>query len=359
MIKQKKYKKTDISKYADEFIKSTVKKALDIRLEAGLINKAQYKTLKSFYKNYIPLKGNIDNQFTYQVGKGFSVTSSTVMRALGRESRAQNPVVQALIDLESAVVASEKNRAMQSFYKLLEENPHESWSLGGRKHKPVYDEAGEMSLIPGDLAKDEVQVFFDGKKKVIKIQDKALLKAVSKSGFPAVPRALQVFNAYFRAINTTLNPEFIITNFERDLQSALINLTAEQKRGVASRVVEGLPSAMKSIWKNDKNYQDYKKHGGKVGWMDYKSVDEKFQEIESSINRYSKAGQKKEALLYLGQTIGDINEVVENGVRLSTYNNLVAQGMSKDKAANYAKDLTVNFNKKGEWGSWANGLYVF
>ena len=355
----KKYKKTDISKYADEFIKSTVKKALDIRLEAGLINKAQYKTLKSFYKNYIPLKGTIDNQFTYQVGKGFSVTSSTVMRALGRDSIANNPAVQAIIDLESAVAAAEKNKAMQSFYKLLEENPHESWSLSGRRHKPVYDETGEMSLVPADLADNEVQVFFDGKKKVITIQDKALLKAVKKAGFPAVPRALQVFNAYYRAVRTSYNPEFIITNFERDLQSALIHLTSEQKRGVAWKVVKGINSSMKSIWKNDENYQDYKKHGGKVGWMDYKSVDEKMEEIESSVNRYAKAGQKKEAILYLGQTIGDINEVIENGVRLSTYNTLVAQGMSKAKAANYAKDLTVNFNKKGEWGSWANALYVF
>ena len=65
-----------MKKHADKFISSTIKKALDIRLAAGLINKQQHKTLSTYYKNYVPLKGVIeDDKFSYQPGKGFSVTS--------------------------------------------------------------------------------------------------------------------------------------------------------------------------------------------------------------------------------------------------------------------------------------------
>jgi hypothetical protein len=34
-------------------------------------------------------------------------------------------------------------------------------------------------------------------------------------------------------------------------------------------------------------------------------------------------------------------------------------GLSRDKAAELAKNLTVNFNKSGEWGTVANSLYLF
>ncbi len=360
----KKYRGKDLKNLADEWITNTIKKALDIRLEAGLIDKAQYKTLTTYYKNYVPLKGTIENdQFTYQPGKGYSVTTSTVMTASGRTTKAANPAVQALNDLEVAMVAAEKNRVMQSLYKLLESNPHSHWKLSGRKHKPVFDEFGEMHLEPGDLAKNEVQVFFDGKKKVIQIKDEALLNALTKQArsntWDTVFRGLQVFNTYFRAVVTNLSPKFIVSNFQRDLQTALVHLGSKHPSKITAKVVKNIPKAMKSIWKKDKAYQDFKNHGGKAGWMDFKSIDEKIEELNKSIHRYHNAGKFKEAVLYAGQFITDVNEVVENGVRLSTYNALVENGMSKDRAANYAKDLTVNFNKKGEMGSGLNALYVF
>ena len=78
------------------------------------------------------------------------------MTARGRTTKGMNPAVQAIIDLESAIQSAEKNIAMQSFYKLLEANPYSDWKLTGRKHKPVYDEFGEMHLEPGKLADNEV-----------------------------------------------------------------------------------------------------------------------------------------------------------------------------------------------------------
>jgi hypothetical protein len=46
-------------------------------------------------------------------------------------------------------------------------------------------------------------------------------------------------------------------------------------------------------------------------------------------------------------------------VRLATFVALRQREVTADKAAATAKDLTVNFNRQGEWGPYANLLYMF
>ena len=46
-------------------------------------------------------------------------------------------------------------------------------------------------------------------------------------------------------------------------------------------------------------------------------------------------------------------------VRLSAYKVALDQGISKERAASIAKNLTVNFNRKGAWGQQAGALYAF
>jgi hypothetical protein len=50
---------------------------------------------------------------------------------------------------------------------------------------------------------------------------------------------------------------------------------------------------------------------------------------------------------------------VESAIRLSMYVNMKAAGFSTDKSAFAAKEVTVNFNRKGEWGSHLNAAYMF
>ena len=367
----KKYRGTGIDKYAKEFYKEVTKKALDLKLEAGLIDKEQYDDLKGFYKNYVPLKGTAGrDEYSFDMGKGFSVSTTGIYFAEGRESVAENPAAQAIIDLQSAIVLSEKNRAMQSLYKFLEANPHSSWSVSGRRLYPIkgaLDETGEPILRKKNLDVNQAAVYFDGKQKVITIKDKDLNEAIKKLGATGANRYLQMYQTYFRAINTQLSPSFIVTNFERDLQTALVHLGSQAGSKVAYKVSKDIGKALKGIWGNlkgketewSKLYQEYQDLGGKVGWMDFKTLDEKTEQIHRSINRYNKAGNIKESLFQVGQFISDVNETVENGVRLSTYKHLLDSGMSKDKAIQFSKDLTVNFNRKGRYGSFINSLWAF
>lgn len=57
--------------------------------------------------------------------------------------------------------------------------------------------------------------------------------------------------------------------------------------------------------------------------------------------------------------LSDYNLAMENGVRLAAYKVGIESGMSKDQAAFLAKNLTVNFNKKGRVATQAGALYAF
>ena len=65
--------------------------------------------------------------------------------------------------------------------------------------------------------------------------------------------------------------------------------------------------------------------------------------------------------------VEDINATVENAVRLSTFmvarDSFMEAGLDRDEAvasaASMAKNMTINFNRKGESGNFLNGLYLF
>jgi len=57
--------------------------------------------------------------------------------------------------------------------------------------------------------------------------------------------------------------------------------------------------------------------------------------------------------------LSDFNETTENAIRLSAYKVAIDSGLSADKAAVIAKNLTVNFNKKGQLASQLGALYAF
>jgi hypothetical protein len=55
----------------------------------------------------------------------------------------------------------------------------------------------------------------------------------------------------------------------------------------------------------------------------------------------------------------DVNSSVENAARLAAYKHAVDLGLTKQQSAHIAKNLTVNFNRKGEIGTAMNAFYLF
>lgn len=55
----------------------------------------------------------------------------------------------------------------------------------------------------------------------------------------------------------------------------------------------------------------------------------------------------------------DANGAVENALRLSAYKHARDAGLSRQQVASLAKNMTVNFNRRGEQGALMNSLYMF
>ena len=365
-----KYEGTGIDKFADEFYKKITKPALKIRLDGGLIDQELFDKLSGTYENYVPLKGKAGEKAYRSIGKGFSVGAKGIKRAFGRRSLADNPFVQAIMDYEDAVITAEKNRVGQSLLKLVRENPSDVWSWEKQQYVPRYDKNGELQFFdPKQKDADNVlSVYEDGKKILITMSDPAMAEGMKNLGAERGIKYLQNINAYLRAVNTTMNPEFIITNFERDIQTAGIHLAGEQSAKMAAKTVKDIPASMRGIMKNIRDgkpnewselYAEVKSLGGKVGWFDFSSLEEKEANFEKQIRRHRNTKDPRNVLRVAGKFINDINETVESGVRLAAYKNMIDSGISKDKAAQAAKNLTVNFNKKGNIGSIINSLWLF
>lgn len=364
------YKDTKLEQYAQEVYDKITKRALKIRLDSGDIDKETYDSLLSYYKNYVPLKGKAEVEQYPNIGSGFSVAGKGIKRARGRRSLPNNPLIQAFIDLEEATIRAEKIKVGQSLLQLVREHPSEYWEEEKLKYIPRYDKNGEIQYLDPKykFADNVIDVKENGKTILVTIHDKAMVEGLKNMGLGRSVKYLNNINQYLRYVSTVANPEFIITNFERDLQTSLIHLSGEQSSKIAKDTVKDIPKAMKGIWRNIRTeeggkwvklYAELKERGGKIGWFEQGTLEERTEKFERKLRTYRHANNFEQAARESLKFISDLNECVESGVRLAAYKNLVDSGVSKDRAAQISKNLTVNFNKKGTVGATINSIYMF
>jgi len=365
---------TGIQKYAEEFRAMVIEPRMKMLIDEGIISAEEAARITKFEPFYVPAK--IDPpKGRFDIGKGFSVTNKGVkgLRGSTRTDRT-NSVMQAVADYHNSIRLAEKNKSLSALAKLIREVPDDSfWKIRGVKHKPQYNKEGEIEFLsPLPSKEDNVVSFFeDGKRMEIEFADGALAKVFTEQGVWAPIPLTRSINNYLRAVNTVINPEFMITNAIRDLQTALILAGGEKGMVVAAKIVKDYRKAGAGIWgavrKGDntgwaKTYNEMVEAGGRTGWFDMMTVPEQTKQVSKSISRYNStktSDSLMRAVDSTGKLISDMNEVAEMSVRVSAYKQLVDGGMTKTAAANYAKNMTVNFNKRGNWGLTMNSLYLF
>jgi hypothetical protein len=72
-----------------------------------------------------------------------------------------------------------------------------------------------------------------------------------------------------------------------------------------------------------------------------------------------KSGNTKKAFYAVVGALSDFNDMMENSIRVSAYMAALDKGLSKQKAAILAKNLTVNFDKKGQLSARINAYFAF
>ena len=379
---------------ASEVYKITQKRR-ELMRDAGLEDESLLDVWDATYEFYVPLKGyaeDSEGNTVAKTGSGFDIRGKESMRAMGRRTIAESPTAHAIQDLSATIIRSRKNEVGRTFLKMVEENPNpDIWEVftednPDTERRIVNGEVKENQPIDMRSRKDDYfSVKVDGQSKYIKLKDKdgLLMKAMKNMGpeqMNTFTRSMSEVTRWLSMVNTSLNPEFTVTNFTRDIQTALFNALAEQDltdgkvkdKAIAMKMIKGSGKAVKSLWQHSagklnetdpmyKWIEEFLSDGAKTGYFDSKEVDKIGTDLADLLDMAN--GTNKGKLLKAKHKIGDfienVNGGIENGVRLSSYIEARKAGVTREKAASFAKNLTVNFNRKGEIGTFLNSLYMF
>lgn len=370
----------------------------ELLVNGGLISEEEVSSWDNKYEFYVPLKGFADNElndqgFAIRTGKGYEIQGKESRRALGRRSKADSPLVQVISDLTEKTIRNRKNEVGQSLLTLAENNPDSMfWKVFTADNPDTKDtwnaQAKKVVTGPVDMARDDryFGVKRDGKAYYIRIEDERILDTMRKVGPQAQGALINMMGAATRwlsFVNTAANPEFVITNFTRDIQAAGINILAEQSkdggriegeelaaRAVNLKNVGGAVAAIAEYHRNKRTepkagneyqqyYQEFMETGGKTGFFDSPDLDKIAKDLNGRLQESGTGKKLKEVGKNILDFVTDYNTAVENGIRLSTYVEARKVGLSAKKASSLAKNLTVNFNRKGDHGQVLNSAYMF
>ena len=376
--------------------------SITLRKDAGLISDTQETTWRNQYAHYVPLKGweETDHQESVlsmmppRLGRRFSIRGQETQRALGRTSEAFNPLQASITMAQEVAIRAEKNRVAQTLYNLAAAHPSEAlWKVKTPKQKQYFNRTTglvetriEQPVTMG-MDPNEMAVKIGGKEHRILFMDERIARAAGTLGpdqMGAVMRVLSIFSRFFSMTRTMLNPEFMITNAFRDFQTAQFNVQglSELDRGkIAKAMARDWRKAFLGIMRGQtyrfdtewsRYFDEFQKAGAQVWFWTMENPTAAREHLARRIDlargtrarRMLRAMTSPAALLSFRDNpalayIERVNMAVDNAIRLAAFVEARKQGMPVEKAAFLAKELTVNFNRRGEAGPQMNALYPF
>lgn len=239
----------------------------------------------------------------------------------------------------------------------------------------------------------EVRVMKDGEEYVIYVNgDPQLAQAMNNTRVHRVSegiknsiskRVIAVVGRKMAAAYTSLSPLFIPSNYFRDLTMTLASTAIREDAKYNYLLRKNLATSwnlgfMLKDYQNGKlrekvnngnatpkeqMFYDFMMNGGETGFvssLDVEDLKKKFKNDLKDLDRW-KANPVK-----VGHTIMDsiefLNRAIEDSNRFAVYMTSIQYGRSIDEAVNDAKDVTLNFNRKGTgehgWQTIRN-LYLF
>lgn len=398
-------------------------------LEAnGIISKEEREGWESMFQHYVPLQRE-QSDYALPSNSYKSVGKFAKSRTGSQTKSVIDILANVGINREVAIVRIEKERVKRAVYGLAVTNPNpEIWkavSPDAIKNKTVLaQELREMGISPNDVANilsepttryfnketgqvesrvDQMKRYADfvlpvkinGKDRFIFFNPKnpramAMVTALKDMDVKALEGAVaSVANVtrFFAAVNTQYNLVFGLFNFARDLQGSMFNLTttpiADKKAEVAKGAMKALPEIYQALRERnagetpsstaDGSWYDFIANGGKVGYRDqFAKVKESTTLVDREFEKLNRGNAKKAAYALLNW-VSNVNDVLENAVRLSSYRVALDKFKSEAKgkisdaelaamkanAAEIAKNITVNFNTKGNATGMVGALYAF
>lgn len=357
-----------------DFRSEVIDPILDEKLQSGIISQEEYETLRNSYEYYVPTKLN-PSKVGYDESSmpTSSPRKSKGIKKLkggktGSENR-YNPFLKSIDDHIASVITSERNNNVRSFADLIRQN-----NLHTKENSKfrIYDKMPE--------GKDVIDFFEDGQRKYLEIKDPDIKRSIVDSNLRdqdlmRIVKAIQPVVKFKRMTSTMRNPAFVPKNFLRDFGMAAWRLDSLGIKGVdplryTNTVRKSLAetrSILKAIKKGKEPdgewgeiYNEAVSAGAITTYADFIASETRIADLqkEAELMIEDPTLVKK---VWDGTTkwIEDLSDITERGVRLATYRLARESGMSVERSAFAAREVTMNFDRKGTL-SWAtNTAYMF
>ena len=397
---------------------------------SGLLSKERYEQIQKMFEYYIPLQGwdetTSDEVYGYLTSKNGPLGGSPIKHAKGRSSKADDPIATIALMADDAIRQGNRNKMKQTFLNFVLNHQSDLVSVNDLwlqynaamdEWEPVFADI-ENSDTAADverkveafeermqqLAESDPDNYKRGRDaqnipyKVVKDNLKEHQVLVRRNGRTYVltingnPRAAQALNGLtnpdvetggvvgnlmqgaqwinrnLSAFYTTRNPDFVASNFFRDMLYSNCMTWVKESPKYALRFHKNFgrvnPVRMRMLlgkWNDgtldDGNYierlfKQFMLNGGETGYTNVKDIDGHKREIASELKRNGSNARK--AWQWLGEQLDLLNGSVENCARFAAFVTSREEGRSIERSIYDAKEISVNFNKKGSGGKMVN-----
>ena len=394
--------------------------------ESGMLTKEAYNDISSMYTNYIPMRGfdqtTSADAYAY-LTHGDSAFNAPIKTAKGRSSKADNPIAYMQAMAESAIMQGNRNVLVkQKMLNFVRNHPSDLASVSdvwlqydsvadewkpvfpdnidandsasvvakkmqafedkmkqmAEKHPDLVQRSNEAPDIPykvvekGQLNEHQVLVKQNGKSYIITVNgspraaqaangltnpDTDLTGAVGK-----VFEGVEALNRQLSSLYTTLNPDFIGSNYVRDAlySNTMVYVKEGAKYGGSFNFnfAKYNPAEMANLYasynkgsldtsnETHRLFLEFMQNGGETGFVNLKQIEKRKSEIAKAIKR---DGRISAAQIWggLNDAIDFANRAVENSARFAAYVTSRKSGRSVGRSVYDAKEISVNFNRKG------------
>lgn len=335
-------------------------KLLDYSVESGLISADLAAKLKDTYPDYVPLQRVFDELENADAffGQGKAVASlskqTVVQKLKGSTREIESPIESLIAKTNDAFVQGEKNKAAQQLaaYRDLPENPFQL-----------------RELPKGEPAPHTISFLDNGVKRTFETTREiaAAAKALNIQQMNILGRMFALPVRVAKLGITGINIPFVASNIVKDQVTAFITSDKALRTSLTNPVnfVRSLFSAVK----HDKLYEELVREG--AGGT---SFDIARDQIPTTVEKIRAGRNVASRTLYTARHPGELLRAVENIIgrseeltRLQQYRGtkvaLMKKGMPEAEAAiaaaKAARENTVNFARRGEWGTVLNSAFLY
>ena len=410
-----------------EKVNAVSKAILQKSYECGMMSKETFDKVSDMYEFYIPLRGFDEKTsaeaYAYLSHK-HSAFNAPIKKAEGRRSKADDPFANLQSMAEGAIMQGNRNKLVkQRFLNFALNHPSDLVSVSDiwveydavtDEWKPVFPDNIESTDTPEEveqkmqdfetkmesLAQQHPDQYKRGKDaigipyRIVESRDMRQHQVVVKRGgrdyvitingnpraaqalngqtnpdndmsgaIGAILRAGEKINRQLSAFYTTRNPDFIVSNFMRDMLYTNSMAWIKESPNYALRFHRNYlmvnPVTMKRLLakyrkgtldmsnKTEAMFHQFMMNGGETGYANIRDIEQHKNDIRKELKRANGKLKLARAWSLLAEKFDELNRAVENCARFAAFVTSREMGRSIDRAIYDAKEISVNFNKKG------------